>query len=337
VSQLRATAAAAVILTLAATGCSGGDSGDTAKPQALTKVTYVTGLGLRAYESYMHIAIEKGYFKQAGLAVEITPGQGTNGNLKLLTAGQADFAVLDLTGALIAYAGPSKTRGFTVVAAIHQRTLACLTALQGSGITSPGDLRGKSIGYQPGGVVQTLFPTYAKLAGLDAKTTKWVSVPSATLPSALASGKVDAITQLVVGTPSVENAAKPRKAVVLPYADYLGDLYGNVLGVSTQTAQQKPDLVRGFRDAMLRGLAYLSDHPDEAGQTFVKRVPGYQTDVATTETALLVPYLTSSGALGVIDQARLQKSIALLEDAGAVAPGSVKPVDIVDFNLTPTS
>ena len=48
-----------------------------------------------------------------------------------------------------------------------------------------------------------------------------------TLFGTLAQHKVDAIGQFVVGKPTIEGIAKGKTAVVLPYSDYLPDLYGN--------------------------------------------------------------------------------------------------------------
>lgn len=331
----RLVAALLSLTVVAAGGCGGGDSTHRAI-RSVTQVTYLTGFALRGQESYMYVAVEKGFFREAGLSVDIKAGAGTGENLKLLLGGKVDFAIVDLTGALIEYGGPNKTRGFTVVAAIHQSTLSCIMALDGSGISSPRDLAGRSIGYQPGGVNFTLFPVYAKLAGIDATKVRWVTVAPAQLPTLLAAGKVDAITQLVVGKPAVQNAAKGRKPVTLPYSDYLTDPYGNALAVSTATARDKPDLVRRFRDAMLRGLTYAMDHPDEAGEIFAKRVKGYPAEVAAEETALLAPYVHTAdgGPLGGIDASRVARGVALLQSGGVIS-GPIAPDEVVSFALTP--
>jgi NitT/TauT family transport system substrate-binding protein len=333
----RLIAALLSLTVVAVVGCGrgGGDSSHRTI-RVVTQVTYLTGFALRGQESYMYVAVEKGFFREAGLSVDIKAGAGTGENLKLLLGGKVDFAVLDLTGALIEYGGPNKTRGFTAVAAIHQSTLSCIMALDGSGISSPRDLAGRSIGYQPGGVNFTLFPVYAKLAGIDAAKVRWVTVAPAQLPTLLAAGKVDAITQLVVGKPAVQNAAKGRKPVTLPYSDYLTDPYGNALAVSTGTARERPDLVRRFRDAMLRGLTYAVDHPDEAGAIFAKHVSGYPARVAAEETALLAPYVRTvdGGPLGGIDAARVARGVALLQSGGVIS-GPISPDEVVSFGLTP--
>jgi NitT/TauT family transport system substrate-binding protein len=148
IPHLLVTAIAGTALALAA-GCAGSGG-----PAGLERVSYLTGAGVQGRESYIYVAMARGFFREAGLEVEVRPGNGTLQNLQVLQSGQADFAVVDITAALIEYGrSGSKFRDFTVVSAIQQRNLACIMALDGSGITRAADLAGKRIAYIPGGVV----------------------------------------------------------------------------------------------------------------------------------------------------------------------------------------
>ncbi|HET6478862.1 MAG TPA: ABC transporter substrate-binding protein, partial [Actinoplanes sp.] len=203
----------------AAAGCSDDSAdGDGGNGASLEKITYLTSFGLFGRDSYAFVALEKGYFKEAGFDVEVKPGAGSGENIKSIVAGQAQFTPIDLTGGLIAAGGKDKTSGFTAVAAIQQRTMAAIIALEGSGINRPKDLEGKTITDQPGSVVRTLFPTYAKLANVDDKKVKFQNGKAQELIGLLASGKTQGIGQFVVGKPTVESVAKGKKAVVLPYS-----------------------------------------------------------------------------------------------------------------------
>ncbi|HEX6499867.1 MAG TPA: ABC transporter substrate-binding protein [Micromonosporaceae bacterium] len=322
-----------VLAGLLAASCSAPPRPPAERP--LTKVTYVTGFGLYGQEAYMVLGQELGFFRRAGLDVTIRPGAGTEANLKLLLAGQADVVIVDVTGALIAYG--KGVRGFTTVAAIHQRSESCIITLDNRGISSPKDLAGKRVGYQPGGVNYTLFPVYARLAGIDASRITWVQTPPQRMRALMLSGSLDAATDLVVNKAGIEAAAPGRHAVVLPYSDYLTDLYGNALAVSTKLAHDNPDLVRRFRDATLAALEYAIDHPDETGRIFAKRQPGYPAQAAAAETALTAPYARSAGAgapVGAIRPERVARTIALLQSAGAV-PEGITPDQVVDFDLAP--
>jgi NitT/TauT family transport system substrate-binding protein len=314
-------------------GCVGSD-GEDDQTAATQKVSYLTGLNIQGRESYIYVAMEKGYFTDAGIEVEVKPGVGTEGNLKLLQSGRADFGVLDITGALIAY-GTGQFRDFTLISALQQRNLACLMALEGKGITAPKDLEGKKIAYIPGGVVRVLFDTYAKLAGVTASTVTWVNMPAQQMGQGLAAGSVDAVTQFVVGKPAIEATAKGQKAVVLPYSDYLTDLYGNGVATTKKLAQEKPDLVRKFNDAVLKGLSYAVEHPDEAGQIYAKYQKLQPEKVAAAEVTLLEPYVRVGGApVGALSREQVARNVAILRGAGAI-PAAINADDIISFELAP--
>ena len=328
-----AAAAAGTTMVLAA-GCTASDD---QSPATLAKVTYLTGAGVQGRESYIYVAIDKGFFREAGLEVDVKPGNGTVQNLQTLQGGQADFAVVDITAALIEYGRTGSTfRDFTVVSAIQQRNLACIMALEGSGIAGPKDLAGKRIAYIPGGVVKTLFGTYASLAGVDASKIKWVTMPVPQMGPNLAAGSIDAATQFVVGKPAIEAAAKGRKAVVLPFGDYLPDLYGNGLAVGKKAVAENPDRIRRFNDAMLKGLQYAIDNPAEAGKIYATHQKLQPEAVAAAETTLMGPYAKPStgGAVGALDAQRVARNIAVLRQANAI-PADLKPEDAVSFDFAP--
>jgi NitT/TauT family transport system substrate-binding protein len=221
---------------------------------------------------------------------------------------------------------------FRLVAAVNTQTLIALMALPGHRITEPGDLAGRQIGQATGAVPRTLFPAYARLAGFDPTTVGWVEAPPAQLPALLGAGRVDAIGQFVVGQPAIA-AATHRIPVVLPYSNYLGDLYGNALVTTAQTATNDPDLVHRFSHALMRGLRYAVDNPQEAGQILHQAVPTTPAAVAAAELALMRPYVAvgqPGQGLGRFDQARVARGIALLQSIRLYSAG-FDPSQVVDF------
>lgn len=331
--RLLSVAAAAVTLLITA-GCGGSDdSQEPSTPAPPEKVTYLTGVNIQGREAYVYVAMDKGFFHEAGFDVEVTPGNGTTQNLQILQGGSADFAIVDISAALIEF-GKGTFKDFTIVSAIQQRSLACLMALEGAGVAGPKDLEGKKIAYIPGGVVKLLFDTYARLAGVDSAKVTWVNMPAQQMGQGLAAGTIDVATQFVVGQPAIEATANGRKAVVLPFSDYLADLYGNGLAVSRQSLQENPDRVRRFNQAMLKGLAYAIEHPDEAGAIYAKYQKLQPEKVATAETSLMAPYVHTDpeAPVGAIDEQQIARNIAILQGAGIIPPG-VSPRDVVSFDM----
>lgn len=318
----------AVVLTVSACAAS-------QQSAELTKVDYLTSFGTFGRDAYAYVAQEKGFFEQAGLDVTITPGTGSVDVLKLVAAGRADFGVADFTATAITMA--KEKLPVTVVAAIQQRSLAAIVALEGGGIGKPADLEGKKIGDQPGSTNQVMFPVYAKAAGIDPAKVQFVPSAPPALPQLLAAGQVDGIGQFVVGKPLIEAAAKGRKAVVLPYGDLVPDLYGNALVASGEIAEDK-SVAQGFLGALLKGLEYSIEHPDEVGPILKKYQPTQDAAVASAEVGLMAPYVKPSdytGRVGGITEARVAKIVSTLVEAGAVAAGSLSPHDFVSFEVAP--
>ncbi|WP_433077921.1 ABC transporter substrate-binding protein [Dactylosporangium sp. CA-052675] len=327
---------ALAFVMIGAAGCSSDSQPQPAAAdagRAADKVTYLTAFGAVGRDAFAWVAQDKGYFKEAGLDVTIQLGAATGENLKGLASGQAQFANLDLIGAWI-LAGKGEYKDFRTIAAIHQQTLVSIIALEGSGISAPKDLEGKKLGAATGSVNQLLFPGYAKLAGIDPGKIQWVNAQPAQLPALLAGGQVQALSTFLIGSKGIEKAAGGKKAVVLPYSKYLGDLYGNGIITTAKIAKDNPDLARRFRDACLKALKYTIEHPDEAAQILKKAQPASDVTAAVGEITLMTPYVSSGSTIGVMEQERVARAIATLQ-AAALIPAGLTPDAVVDFSLTP--
>ncbi|NUR29198.1 MAG: ABC transporter substrate-binding protein [Catenulispora sp.] len=320
----------AVVLTAAACGGGGGEGPDAVSTET---VHYLTSFNTFGRDAYAYVAQDKGYFKEAGRDVDIKPGSGTVDVMKLLAGGRADFGAGDFTTTLITVA--KEKLPVTAVGMVQQRSMAAVIALEDSGIKTPKDLEGRTVGDQPGSTNQVTFPVYAKAAGIDASKVKFVPSAPPALPQLLASGKVDAIGQFVVGRPLLEKAAQGKKTVVLPYGEVLPDLYGNALLASAKLVKEKPELVKKFTAALFKGLEYANAHPEETGEILKKHQPTQDPLIAAAEVKAMAPYVAPEGAtIGAVDRAKVETNIKLLTEAGAI-PSGLTAEQVVDFGLGP--
>ncbi|TDD16135.1 thiamine biosynthesis protein [Kribbella turkmenica] len=332
----RSVVALAAVLGLAlVSACNNGNDEGQGQDSGLQKVSYLTSFNTFGREAYAYVALEKGYFKDAGFDVTINPGSGTVDVMKLVAGGQADYGIGDFTATVITL-GKQKLP-VTTVGMIHQRSLAAIVALEDGTIKKPADLAGKRIGDQPGSTNQVMFPVYAQAIGIDPASVKFVPSPPPALPQLLASKKVDGIGQFVVGVPLVEKAAK-KKAVTLSYGEKLPDLYGNAIITRTDLAKDHPDQVKKFTEALLKGLQDTIEDPAAAAEILKKHVPQTDVDVATEELRLMAKFVkpNPNDTLGAVDPDRVQTIIKLLDDAKAIKPaGAVKLADVVTVDLAP--
>jgi NitT/TauT family transport system substrate-binding protein len=320
------TAAAVATTPIGLVGCSSGSG----QPAGIEKVTYVTGFGAYGREGYAWVAGAKGFYSAAGLEVDVRLGAAGDKNLDLVRSGRAQFACIDYAGAIVR-AGRGQFDEFRLVTAINQRTLIALMAMRGGRGRTPKDLTGKRIAVATGSVPETLFPGYAKLAGIDTAGISWVHSAPQGLPGLLVGGKVDLIGQFVVGKPAIEHAAG-GPVLVLPYSDFVSDLYGNVIVTTKTLAAQRPDLVRRFTGALLQGLAYTVAHPQESAAILHAAVPTTDAATAQAEMQLMGPYVGQPA--GVFDRDTVARSIALVQAIGLI-PKAVDPDQVVDFTVAP--
>ena len=177
---------AAALLAAACAGCGGGG----AEPGAPTGATLILDFQPNAVHSGIYAAQAENAFKDAGLDLTIREPSSTSDSPKLLEAGRADFAIMDINDF-----GIARERGLDVVAigAIVQRPLASVIARDPSAIRTPADLAGKTIGVTGVPSDDAVLDTVLRSGGVDPSSVHRVTIGFNAVAD-LAAGKVDAAT-----------------------------------------------------------------------------------------------------------------------------------------------
>ncbi|MGW0434543.1 ABC transporter substrate-binding protein [Micromonospora sp. NPDC003197] len=332
IKRSRVLAAAVLAAALVAvSGCSGSD-GDGKDSNEVDKVAYITAFGAVGRDAFVWVAKEKGFFKEVGIDVEVKEGSGNVPNLTALKAGQVQFGALDFTGAVI-QAGKGEFTDWRAIAAVHQQTLVAVMTTKDTGISAPKDLAGKTMATGAGSVTELLFPAYARLAGIDPASVKIQGAQTTALNGLMANRQVDALGTFLLSRNALATATK-KEVVVLPYSDYLRDLFGNAIITTPALIKQDPDLVKRFTSAILKGLEYSVKNPQEAATILNKVKPTYTVAAGVGEIEAMAPYVSPAGGapLGSMDETRVSRSIAILQGAGVI-PNGLNPADVVDSSF----
>jgi len=285
------------------------------------------------------VALEKGFFDEEGLSVEIVRGYGSADTIQKVATGVVDVGFGDISALIIAKAKDPKFNA-KMVAMIYARAPFAVFALKKSGIRSPKDLEGKVITASgPGDVNYLLFPYFAKVTGIDPNSVKWKFVKPEVKVQLLVNEEVDAITEFAMQKPVVDKAAADKGgAVMLLWADYGVNIYSNGIVFREDFIKEHPNVVRGFVRAVIKGFLYTFEHPDEAVDILLKRFPTLDRDAARAEIDILkklvlVPESQERG-IGYFDSERVQATIDAITEVFNL-PRKVTPDEICTNEFIP--
>src|SRR3982074_2912085 len=134
---------------------------------ALDSVSLITDFGYNGRHAYFFVALDKGYYKDAGLDVKILRGQGSVDAIRQVGANNATFGFAD-AGSLVLARGNDRLPG-KLPAIVYAKPPQGVFCREDSGFKQPKDLEGASIANPAAGATVDMFPLYAKAAGIDAR------------------------------------------------------------------------------------------------------------------------------------------------------------------------
>jgi NitT/TauT family transport system substrate-binding protein len=249
-------------------GCAAPQATPTVQPTSKPLIHLKVPMGYIPNVQYapFYMAVDRGYFKDAGLEIEFDYSFETDG-AALVGANQLQFALVSGEQVLLA-----RSQGLPIVniTGWYQQYPISIVSMADKNIKTPQDLRGKKIGL-PG-----LFG--ANYVGLRALLyTAGIQESDVTLDSigftqveALAAGREDVIVGYAANEPVVLRS-KGYAVNEIRVSDFV-QLASNGIITNETTIAQNPELVRAFVAAFLHGLEDTISDPDAAYETSKKFV-----------------------------------------------------------------
>lgn len=248
-------------LLMASVGC-GGESGSGGK--SLTKVTYRGPFVTSGGDAPLYYADKLGYFEEEGLDVEIRDSKGSGQTITDVGNGGSDFGMAAATNLIMAVG-----QGQQIVSAATYlgRSSFGFFVPKDSGITSIKDLRGRSVAVSAL-VEQNMYAALAA-AGLTESDVKVVVADANALVTTYVGGKVDAMYTVRHFVPQTQR----RPAEVLMQSDAGFNPPDYALVVTRETLRDRPQLVRAFARATLRGFQAAKKDPEAAVKAITAEHP----------------------------------------------------------------
>ena len=252
-------------------------------PRDLQKVTLKLKWLHQAQFAGNYVAKEKGFYAEEGLDVKLEPFSFENPTIDAVANGKADFGITGADELVLARAKGVPIKAFAVVYKINP---VCAYSLKKSGIKTPKDFVGKTVGIERAADgteinVGILYKAMMTKMGIDRSKIKEVTIGYDA--KELLSGITDVSTGYIINEPQQVIAAGQEVNTIL-MADYGLNMYADVLFTTEEKIKNNPELVDSFLRATLKGWRYALEHVDEAVDETLK----YATDrTKTHETYML--------------------------------------------------
>ncbi len=202
-----------------------------------------------------YAAVQQGYYRDAGLDVEILENDMNRSPVEVILAGDAEYGVTS-AGVLLQRAD---NKPVVALAAVMQHSPLALLVLESSGIKEPADLLGKRVMLGEG---ETAAEVVAMLRQAGLRETDYTAQTPSYNPQDLIDGKTDALFAYV----SNEGFYLDQQGVDYRYLSpsrFGVDFYSDLLITSEAELAAHPKRVERFRQASLRGWEYAMEHPAE--------------------------------------------------------------------------
>jgi len=261
------------------------------------------------------VALDKDYYKAEGLDVTINSAAGSLEPINRIASGVYDMGFGDINS-LIKFRDQNPRTSIKAVFMVHNRPPYAIIARKSRGITQPKDIEGKKLGAPAADSAFVQWKIFSQANGIDASKVKIENIGLPVREPMLAAGQIDAITGFSFSSYiNLKDGGVPvDDIVVLLMADYGVNLYGNAILVGPKFAAEKPEAVKGFLRAFLKGLKDTVRDPVRAVDSVIKRNDAAKknVEIERLRMALRDNILTAevkANGYGGVDLARLDKAI----------------------------
>lgn len=287
---------------------------------AQEKVTYNMAWLPQGSSIGVILAQASGFFKEAGLEVNIVRGYGGNRTANELDQGQFEFGYVDPISLILNRSNGGKIR---MVGAINTRWPAgvCYVTKRNQP-RNIDDLKGLTLGGGAGSPVHNVVPAWLEMNGKPRDFIKLVRLDPAVVDASFMEGKTDlAECWQASNRPVLAKLAANAGVQVgwLNYSDFGLSAYGSGFATSDAMIEKRPETVRRFLRAAYRGYQTAFGNPEQAADTLVKMFPASDRAIALAQIKETLDIMTDPQAkaqgLGWLREDRMQSTLSFVDKA----------------------
>lgn len=227
-----------------------------------------------------YVAIEKGYFLEEGIELNLVTGFGADKVMTSLVSGDADIGFMGSEASIYVYTGGSADYAVNF-AQLTQRAGNFLVSRQSYSNFTWNDVKGKTIlGGRAGGMPQMLLEYILKKQGIDPKNDVEIiqNIDFGSTAAAYSSGLGDFTAEFEPTATTIENEG--RGYVVASMGVDSGYVPYTAYCAKKSYLEKNPEIIQSFTNAIQKGLDYVNSHTSSEIAEAI--APQFQeTDIAT--------------------------------------------------------
>jgi NitT/TauT family transport system substrate-binding protein len=311
------------------------------RAQGLPRVKYQVDWAFQGPNAHMLFGRDRGYFREAGIDIQIDRGFGSGRVPIDLAGGAYEIAQADISP-VIKFIAENPNAGVVVVGIWGDRSLLCATVRADGPVRAPKDLEGRTLAAPDSDAGRQIFPAFARAAGLDASKVNWITVRPELREPMLVQRRADGITGAATSTGMSLKALGmdwPQQRI-LWYRDYGLPLYGTCWLTTRDYARRNPELVRAVVRGGMRALREAYRDPAASIAALKAAEPLTDTAIEAERQQIafreqLVSEHSLANGMSAVVPSRLQLGLAAVEEAYGMTP-RLKPEDVyTDAYLPP--
>ena len=313
--KVTAIVLSALLVTAMLTGC--GSAEQTNGPKK-TRVV-LNEVAHSIFYAPMYVAIEEGYFADAGIDLELVTGFGADKTMTAVLTGEADIGFMGSESTIYTYAGG--TEDYVVnFAQLTQRAGNFLVAREPIDDFSWDMLKGATVlGGRAGGMPEMVFEYILEKNNMDPTTDLSIdqSIDFGSTAAAFSGGQGDFTIEFEPHATLLEQ--KGDGYVVASLGEESGYVPYTSFSARKSYIEKNTETIQAFTDALQKGMDYVSTHsPEEIATVIAPQFP--ETDLATV-TAIVTRYYQQDTWKDnlIFNEESFQLLQDILQDAGELS------------------
>jgi NitT/TauT family transport system substrate-binding protein len=273
-------------------------------------------------QAAMHLAKHRGWFREAGLDVDIQDGRGSGNTIQLVNAGQADVGQVQ-----VGLVGSARAQGARIrsIWNFQRRTDLCILVDRNSPINRIQDLRGKKVVVFAASPWAPFIDTFLRAGGLARDDLPVEVVDPAALWGTYIAKRADGLMSTVGSAIPIAEGPRPSKCILASEGGIAFPSYGLV--AREDTIANRGAALRKLLQVQQRAWEHLRTKPEDGAQAMIAERPDARLDakVLAAQIQLTIDYFetpaTQGRPIGWQAKADWEAALKSMEAAGVLRAG----------------